>query len=354
MRVLVIGKYEPEGFAVHIAETLGEMGHIVCRFEVSPRRYGEGSKILQRLNQMDSAIRTIGGNFPAVRGLFARRLFEFVDATEVEVIVSCHDFLWPREVDELKRRSGAAICMWFPDHLANFKQGYFMNAAYDALFFKDPYIVHALGDVLKSPVYYLPECFNPKYHWLSEKEIGRHPEFECDITTAGGQHSWRVAFYKQLVGYKVKLWGPPAPLWSALGPLENMYQGRPVYYGDKVRAFRGSKVVVNNLHFGEIWGLNARAFEVAGAGAFQMLDWKPGLQQLFDDGKELISFRSVADLKKKLDFWLPRDAERCAIGEAGMARAHRDHTYKHRLNLLLGTVLKNDKGYPVPRVVVES
>jgi spore maturation protein CgeB len=224
-----------------------------------------------------------------------------------------------------------------------------MNAPYDGLFFKDPYIIHALGDVLESPVHYLPECFNPERHWLPENEIGHDAAYECDIATAGSQHSWRVAFYKHLAEYDVKLWGNPASLWMPSGPVAGMYQGRGVYNHDKVRAFRGARIVVNNLHYSEMCGVNVRTFEAAGAGAFQLVDWRPGLNQLFDDGKELVSIRSIADLKKKVAYWLPREEERRAIAEAGMRRAHAEHTYKLRLALLIDTLAGKQCGYPIPR-----
>lgn len=72
-----------------------------------------------------------------------------------------------------------------------------------------------------------------------------------------------------------------------------MHQGGQALNHEKVRAFRGAKVVVKNLHYGEVLGVNARTFEAAGAGAFQMVDWRPGLGQLFEDGKELIAFRCM-------------------------------------------------------------
>jgi len=99
--------------------------------------------------------------------------------------------------------------------------------------------------------------------WLGPRDV----VIVCH-TIAGNEHSWRVAFYKNLSDYDVKLWGNPAPLWMAARQVVGMYQGRGVYNHDKVRAFRGAKIVVNNLHIGEIWGVNVRSFEAAGAGVF--------------------------------------------------------------------------------------
>ncbi len=350
MKILVIGKFYTEGFALHIAETLPIMGHSVRRFEPGFQSGRLGGKLGHRIDQVRGVMYSSSDGIPAIRARRMRALWAETEIGPLDVVIVCHDFLWPAEVAELKRRTNAQIAMWFPDHLANFGRGYFMNAPYDGLFFKDPYIKHVLGDVLQSPVHFLPECFNPAQHWLPEEQIGNDPKYQCDITTAGNQHSWRVAIFKHLTDYDVKLWGNPAPLWMNADDVAGMHQGHGVYNHDKVRAFRGASIVINNLHYGETWGLNVRTFEAAGAGAFQMVDWRPGLSHLFEDGKELITYQSMVDLKQKIDYWLLRPGERRAIALAGMLRAHKSHTYEHRLKLLLNTLTGTEHGYPMPRI----
>jgi spore maturation protein CgeB len=348
MNILVIGKFYTEGFALHIAETLSGMGHDVKRYEPGFRSALFGGSFGRRLDQVRGVIHSSSDSLPAVRARRIRSLWQVTDQGPLDVVIVCHDFLWPDEVAELKRRTGAAIAMWFPDAHVNFGKGFFLNAPYDALFFKDPYIVHMLTGVVSSRVYYLPECFNPERHCLSEEEVSRE-EYRCDITTAGNSHSWRVAFYKHLADYDVKLWGMPAPLWMPLGPVAGMHQGRLVLNQDKVRAFLGAKIVLNNLHYGEIWGLNVRTFEAAGIGAFQLVDWRPGLGQLFEDGKELISFRCMSDLLEKVDYWLNHPEERLAVANAGKRRAHAEHTYRQRLSLLLDSLAEQANGFPIPQ-----
>jgi spore maturation protein CgeB len=349
MNILVVGKFYTEGFALHIAETLATMGHVVTRFEPGYRGHRGRSIVSVRTDQAIGAIYTASDNLPFFRGWRMRALWTELDKRPLDVVIVCHDFLWPMEVEELKRRSGATVAMWFPDPLVNFGRALFMNAPYDALFFKDPFMLQALGDVLESPVYYLPECYNPDRHCVPSGDMV-DPSYACDITTAGNQHSWRVACYKHLSNYNVKLWGHPAPMWLPTGAVSAMYQGRGVYNADKARAFRGAKIVVNHLLYGEIWGVNVRCFEAAGVGAFQMVSWRPGLAHLFADGQELISFSSMTDLKDKIDYWLPRKDGRHAIANAGQRRAMAEHTYRHRLELLLRTLAGEAQGYPVPGI----
>lgn len=349
MNILVIGMFYAEGVGLHIAETLASMGHGVERFEPAFRAKAPAGRVGVRINQARRVIRTASDSIPMIRAQRMRPLWRQVQERPYDIVIVCHDYLWPAEVAELKRRTHAKVGLWFPDAVSNINRAFFMNAFYDALFFKDPYIVQALSGVLASPVHYLPECYNPLRHRLPEGE-SPGPDYECDIATAGNAHSWRVAFYRHLEGYSVKLWGPPPSLWMSLGPVAGMLQHRLVHDEDKARAFLGAKIVLNNLHFSEVWGLNVRTFEAAGVGAFQMVDWRPGLAQLFEDGKELVSFRGIADCKQKLDHYLSHPDERGAIARAGQARARREHTYAHRLELLLATLAGDATGYPLPSI----
>ncbi|MGX1308044.1 spore maturation protein CgeB [Amorphus suaedae] len=347
LTILVIGKFYAEGFALHIAETLVDMGHDVRRFEPGLRTSRLPGRAGQRVDQVRGLIHTASDNLPAIRAKRMKPLWREATAAPLDLVIVCYDFLWPEEVHHLKKLTGAPVAMWYPDAMVNFGRGYFLNAPYDGIFFKDPYIVHALADVPPSPIYYLPECFNPKRHRLPEGEtIGA--DYICDLATAGSAHSWRIASLRHLSDYDVKLWGPAPPLWMPLGPVASMYQGRTVLNDEKARAFLGAKIVLNNLYYGEIWGANVRMFEAAGIGGFQMVDWRPGIAQLFKDGEELVTFRNVSDLKRLIDHYLPKQDERQAIAEAGKRRAHAEHTYRHRLELLLATVSGAEHGFPMP------
>jgi len=349
MNILVIGKFYTEGFALHIVETLSTMGHAVRRFEPGFKPNRIGGRIGHRLDQVRGVIHSASDRIPEIRARRMRALWQVTEQGPLDVVIVCHDFLWPDEVAELKRRTGSKVAMWFPDHLANFGKGFFMNALYDELFFKDPYIVGMLSGVLSSPVYYLPECFNPERHCLSEVEVP-DDEYRCDITTAGNQHFWRVALYNIWKTITLSCGGRPRRYGCPNGPVAQMYQGRLVLNEDKARAFLGAKIVLNNQHYGEIWGLNVRTFEAAGIGAFQMVDWQPGLNQLFDIGKEIISFSGIDDMKSKIDYFLAHNDERDEIAEAGKRRAHAEHTYKHRLQLLFDTLSGYKNGYPCPNI----
>lgn len=351
MRIVVVGRIETESFACHIGETLSTLGHDVAYVEAGARRRRVRTRLGYRWHQVRSALASLAHRVPALRRRHWRTLWQTIEEKRPELILVTHDFLQPQEVAEL-RRNGAAVALWFPDHLVNLVRGWCLVAPYDALFFKDPYIVRTMRRVLTTPVFYLPECFNPQRHRLppNESENDIPAEFRCDITTAGNLHSWRLAWLQGLDAYDVKIWGDPPPLWLPLGPVRRMVQGRPVFNEDKARAFRGAKIVLNTLHFGEIEGANVRLFEAAGIGAFQLVNETPGLGSLFDVGREVITFRDLQGLRAAIAYWLPREDERRTIAQAAMARAYREHTYELRLRLLLDTLAGRERGFPMPLV----
>jgi len=346
MKVLVVGKFYAEAFALHIDETLKKMGHDVLRFEPGFKNGRTTTKIGSRFEQGWSTIYSATDTIATIRDLRMRSFWSLISQNQLDLIIVCYDYFWPEEVFKLKKRTGAMVIMWFPDAMVNFQRGFFINAPYDALFFKDPYIVKAFGDTLLSPVYYLPEAFNPQKHALCPSNfIINQEEYICDITTAGNMHSWRAAGLRHLSEYKVNVWGSFPPSWLNLPHITQMQMGRAVHNSEKAQAFLHAKIALNQLHYGEVWGVNVRCFEIAGIGAFQMISWRPGLKDLFMDGKELVSFSSISDLKTKIKYWINRKEERNEIAEAGKRRAYLEHTYKHRLELLIATLNGEEFGY---------
>jgi spore maturation protein CgeB len=118
-------------------------------------------------------------------------------------------------------------------------------------------------------------------------------------------------------------------------PLNNMYQGYGIYNNEKAFIFNKSKIIVNNLLYSEVEGVNARCFEVAAAKGFQLIDFKPSLNELFSIDKEIVTFSGIKDLKEKIKYWLPRDEERLNIAEAAFIKVISNHTYKHRLEEIM-------------------
>lgn len=351
MHILVIGRFYSESFALHIAETLETMGCGVSRYEVEARLSVPASVLSGYPDKVLRTVYALTDQVPALRARQMHGLWNLIDSCKpLDLVLVCNDFLWPDEVGRVKAIAKCPVAMWFPDSIANIGRGYFFTAPYDALFFKDPFIVERVRQVVRGSVYYLPECMNPARHCFEgELSIEDRGRYGCDITTAGNLHSYRVAFFSHLTDFRVKIWGHAPPKWLKMGAVAPMFQHRPVHNIEKAKAFKSAKVVLNNLHYSEMEGVNVRTFEVAAASAFQLIDWRRGLAQLFEDGVEIVSFSGIDDLKGKIRQYLPDEEFRRAVGAAGKRRAIADHTYEKRLRLLLDTMAGREQGFPTPK-----
>jgi spore maturation protein CgeB len=246
------------------------------------------------------------------------------------VLVTCIDALRPRVVRAL--RGGNSRCKVFgvfSDHIANFGRGYFFAADYDALFFKDRYIVDKLRAKLGwTHVRYLPQACDRELHRTVPLEPGDRERFGCDISLAGNPYLFRNESLRPLIGRDMKIWGPPPPSWVD-HPASRHFTGRYVTGPEKCRAMLAAKIVLNQNHYAEIAGTNKRTFEVAAIGAFQLTD-TPAIRDVFDPDTEIACFDTQREMVERIDHFLGLPERRAEMAARAQRRAHAEHTYEHR------------------------
>ena len=147
---------------------------------------------------------------------------------------------------------------------------------------------------------------------------------------------------------------------SVIPLLEHLSQqtGMRVYgYGtDNLRA----SSPVRARHYGEVWGIdmyrtlarscitlnrhinvaennanNMRLYEATGVGSLLLADYKSNLCEMFEIGKEVITYSSKEEAVELVHYYLdhPKKAEQ--IAKAGQARTLREHTYAQRMRELI-------------------
>jgi spore maturation protein CgeB len=153
----------------------------------------------------------------------------------------------------------------------------------------------------------------------------------------------RRALLEQLcaeLGDNISIWT------SAFGdlPAESVIRQRrqgEAWAQDFYRVMAASKIVFN-CH-GDLEGeyaANIRLFEATGMGALLLTDWKENLPKLFEPGKEVVTYESVEDCVKLVQYYLDHEDERLAIAHAGQQRTLREHTYEQRAQELVQLIGK--------------
>ncbi len=82
-------------------------------------------------------------------------------------------------------------------------------------------------------------------------------------------------------------------------------------------------------------GANMRSFEIPAAGAFQLALYSDELASLFEDGREIVLFRTFEEARDKAAYYLAHDTERERIAAAGHERFLRDHTLDRRCRRMM-------------------
>lgn len=272
------------------------------------------------------------------------RVFEAAKAIHPELIVFClfRDQFKPATIEKLSKI--APTLNWFGDdtwRFDNFSSVYAPH--FDYVVTTDKFSVQRYRDLGVSNVI-VSQWAAIDLHKRAEFS-GR---YEYDASFIGQFHPYRAWIINSLKksGLKVEAFGLGWPN----GPISS----------EKMNyTFRHSKV---NLNIGNSTSLKipyllshwkalplaiksrknrsqikARNFEIPYFGGFQLSDDVPGLDDWFADGKEIVTYKTVADAISKTRYYLEDDLARESIRAAGQARAQNDG-YTERWRQVLAEV----------------
>ncbi len=106
-------------------------------------------------------------------------------------------------------------------------------------------------------------------------------------------------------------------------------------FEDAAKKFSQSRIVFNISIKDDI---NMRVFETLSTGSFLLTNWLPTLGDLFEDGKHLVTYKTLDEMVEKAKYYLEHDDEREKIAKAGHDEFMANHTYKHRVEKILSIV----------------
>ena len=119
----------------------------------------------------------------------------------------------------------------------------------------------------------------------------------------------------------------------------------PVTDADYVALFSRSRISLGFLVLGDthrtgrpLQQVRLREFEGPMAGAFYVTGWLEELSEHYEVGREIVCYRSHAELADLCRHYLAHPEERERIRRAGHARARRDHTWQRRFEKLFETL----------------
>lgn len=215
-------------------------------------------------------------------------------------------------------------------------------AAYDLMISSWPSIVDHFRDEGRSAGYVRLGFDQRVLEQLGE------PSEDVDVSFVGGfapAHEDRIEWLEHiLTEFDVVVYGYGMESIPEESPIRRVHRG-PVWGLDMYRALRRSKVTLNLHARIDVRGKvatthanNMRLFEATGVGTCLLTEEKANLHEMFEPGRELLTFTSNQDCVEQLGNILGDDMRRRALAEEGQQRTLRDHTYAERMAEVLDVI----------------
>jgi spore maturation protein CgeB len=322
MRWLIVMPYARAGLmGMDFAEELTALGHQV---EVFPYRR---DNVLYKNKPTKAAYQ---------RALNRRLERRCADGRPDVVLVVKGGPLGPEVLQRVKRVSGAVLLNVFPDNPL-WMMPFAQIEPYDLFFTKERYALRQLEMVGLRNLHYLPMYCVPSLHHPVPLEPPDAAALRGVVALVGARYPYRERLLRELTDYPVRVWGPG---WRREDPVLGATVAGGFVDGDaKLGIYCGATLSLNPHHpMNDIVGINTRTFELAAAGACQVVDLKDDLPHLFKPGEEVVVYRDLPELRRLLTHHLAHPDEARAIGENARRRALAEHTVRHRLEEMIAAM----------------
>jgi spore maturation protein CgeB len=196
---------------------------------------------------------------------------------------------------------------------------------------------------------YLPQAADPAVHHPAHIAAPDMEKYGSPVSFMGAGYPNRRKFFAGLLDLPLAVWGTEWELNTPLGQrVKNA--NRRMTPEEYVKIFLASGINLN-LHSSISHPgidpmkdfVNPRTFEIAACGAFQLTDYRDELPEMFKIGEEIEVFHTVEELRDKIAYYIPRPDEREKIAHAGMRRVLKEHTFVHRLAVMMSAVLPREE-----------
>lgn len=110
------------------------------------------------------------------------------------------------------------------------------------------------------------------------------------------------------------------------------------YYNDASKVFHLSKINLNITLPSIETGIPQRVFDIMGVGGFVMTNYQSELEELFEIDKEIVVFRNLEELDKKVKYYLSHEKERLTIAMNGYKKVKEKYSLKTTLEKIFDCV----------------
>lgn len=209
-------------------------------------------------------------------------------------------------------RIRAKVAIWMLDGLSHHPRSETLSPLVDAYFCFEQEDVDTLRQK-GITAHFLPQaCDTRIYHPLGLKK-------DIDILFVGALYGYpkRIEYLKAVVDHfpdkKIEIYGVYKPIYK--NPIKWLLREKRAFYKNKNvspsevnRLYNRSKICLNIHHEQSVNGANPKVFEIAGASAFQLVDWNPYIESVFPEDM-IATFQTKEELIELIERYLQEGIE---------------------------------------------
>lgn len=327
MKITLFGSKDFDSLEYHLNDSFGFLGYAITHIDIKdvisvPYKYNYmATKFLRKYDEY----------------LF-RKVAKKIIESEPDLVVCTYRFTNPICIQLIKQAiPNVKVIHINPDALTTFEYQQIFASSYDAYFTKDPFIVDFMKNKMRLNAFYLSEAFNPRVHKMP---MGNRIEYEkkidIDVVTFGTMYPYREKMVGQLLkaGINVSLFGTADSRFGT-PEVKNNFRNEFITGERKAEILFGSKIVFNNFHYAEIESVNAKFFEIAGIGGFQICDFKKTLPEYSAIPADDFTFKNIDVAIDLIKYYLDKPEVRHDLALKQCNHFKLNHTYEHRVNQIL-------------------
>lgn len=328
---LPIGRY--------CARALSDLGHTVRVFE-APVLY----PAFTGLGRLDLTPARKAPLETAFLQVVAQAIWAQAEELEPHLVLALAQAPMSRNLLQRLRRARVRTGMWFVEDYRIFTYWQIYAPLYDmfAVIQKEPFLSE-LAASGQPYTLYLPLAALPEFHKPLVLSPAEQREYGSDVAFLGAGYPNRRLAFRPLAGRDFKIWGSD---WEGENLLAGniQRQGSRISEEESVKIYNAARVNLN-LHssvsaqdlvsHGDF--VNPRTFELAAIGAFQLVDRRSLMDDLFGPD-ELATFETLEEFYSKIDYFLKNPQERESYARRARERVLAEHTYQQRMTTLLTTM----------------
>jgi len=331
MKVLLCGYHNPYFLTIteYIERAIQKLGHSLTSFD--DRAFVLPGRIRQKLNLLQAWD----------QNRINRKLLSLCSSLRPDLclILGGHR-IHPETVKDIKN-CGIQTVLWTIDVPLDFQLVQEAAPHYDTVFCGGTEAQEVLAQAGISHTHWLPFASDPEIHKAEELTPEQKKLWGSDLAFVGSFYPHRALVLEKVSDFNLKIWGPGWNRLSPGSPLKGRVKDMKLEPEEWRKIYSSVKVnIVIHFQDGQTLSFQAapKVYETMACQGFLLVDNQKDVMSLFEDGKHLVVYKDVQDLREKITYYLQHQEERERIARQGHEEVIEKHTYLYRLRQMFSVI----------------